>query len=195
MTKIHNGSIINAALAEKVTYDAILLYQFWPERASIHLCYIVMYFVFKRVINWLIINFVLSSLVRAEVFLLPPKDVVILVPWGFSCVRQEFSVSAKGRRYERRSREKKLFSRVALWMKTWQKSETVQEKSLSNRESFWFQWNSGPVLSIIFFSFGFHFEWIFVVDICPCLIFFLFLPPLPAPFTFPIVRPLSNRGK
>ena len=35
MTKIHNGSIINAALAEKVTYDAILLYQFWPERASI----------------------------------------------------------------------------------------------------------------------------------------------------------------
>ena len=115
MTKIHNGSIINAALAEKVTYDAILLYQFWPERASIHLCYIVMYFVFKRVINWLIINFVLSSLVRAEVFLLPPKNVGILVPWGFSCVRQEFSVSAKGRRYERRSREKKLFSRVALW--------------------------------------------------------------------------------
>ena len=35
MTKIHNGSLINAALAEKVTYDAILLYQFWPERASI----------------------------------------------------------------------------------------------------------------------------------------------------------------
>ena len=35
MTKIHNGSIINAALAEKVTCDAILLYQFWPERASI----------------------------------------------------------------------------------------------------------------------------------------------------------------
>ena len=28
MTKILNGSIINAALAEKVTYDAILLYQF-----------------------------------------------------------------------------------------------------------------------------------------------------------------------
>ena len=92
-------------------------------------------------------------------------------------------------------REKKLFSHVALWMKTWQKSETAQEKSLSNRESFWFQWNSGPVLSIIFFSFGFHFEWIFVVDIFPCLIFFLFLPHLPAPITFPIVRPSSNRCK
>ena len=26
MTKIHNGSIINAALAEKVTCDAILIY-------------------------------------------------------------------------------------------------------------------------------------------------------------------------
>ena len=37
-----------------------------------HQCYIVMYFVFKRVINQFII-FVLSSLVQAEVFLLPPK--------------------------------------------------------------------------------------------------------------------------
>ena len=81
-----------------------------------HLCYIVMYFVFKRVINRFIINFVLSSLVRSCLLLflfscslvlvclllflfpslsllffppdrepvhrllLPPKDVVILVP-------------------------------------------------------------------------------------------------------------------
>ena len=35
MTKIHNGSIINVALAKKVTCDAILSYWFWPERASI----------------------------------------------------------------------------------------------------------------------------------------------------------------
>ena len=46
-----------------------------------------------------------------------------------------------------------------------------------------------------FFSFGFHFEWIFLGNIFPCLIFFLFLPHLPAPITFPIVRPSSNRCK
>ena len=35
MTKIHNGSIINAVLAKKVTCNAILLYFFLPEWASI----------------------------------------------------------------------------------------------------------------------------------------------------------------
>ena len=77
---------------------------------------------------------------------------------------------------------KKLFLRVALWMKTWQKPETAQEKSLVNRESFWFQWNSGPVLSMIF-PFGFHFEWIFGGTFSLAWFFLVSCPP-PRPHHF-----------
>ena len=55
------------------------------------------------------------------------------LPWapGFSRVRREFWVSAKGRSHERRGREKKLFARVTI--NTWLKPETALEKSLAPR--------------------------------------------------------------
>ena len=68
-----------------------------------------------------------------------------------SCVWRESSVSAKGRTYERRSHEKKLFLRVALWMKTWQKPETAQEKSLANRNHSGFSEIAGPSFPWFFF--------------------------------------------
>ena len=51
-----------------------------------HLCYIVMYFVFKRVINRFILNFVLSSLVLVLLFSCSCLSSLVLVPFPFLAI-------------------------------------------------------------------------------------------------------------
>ena len=138
---------------------------------------------FKRVINqFLILSCLLLFRQRFSPY--PPKDVVILVPWVPEIiVLRVAGIFRVGQRPKIRAARQKLFSRVALWMKTWQKPEIAEEVSGKQGIILVFSEIAGPTFPWFFFSLGFTLNEFFGGTFSLTWFFFVSSPP-PRPHHF-----------